>query len=158
MRRILLPLSLILVALAAFAAWTLVARPGAAARDTRVASAAPAAVATALPGDDTASETWQLSLPPVTAPAPQRVVVRAAPEPDWSALSVGVATAASPTTVSLAVATPAPADLAISMSARERRALIASAREPESSPAPRGYRPGIAVIVPGGSVSDGVCR
>jgi hypothetical protein len=154
MRRTLLPLSLIIVALAGFAAWMLVARPGAAARDTRVA---PATVATALPSDDTASETWQLSLPPVTAPAPKRVV-RPAPEPDWSALSVGVAIAASPSTASLAVATPAPAELAIAMSARERRALIASAREPESPPGPRGYRPGIAVIVPGGSSSDGVCR
>lgn len=157
MRRSLLPLGLILVALAGFAAWTLVARPGAADRDTRVATAVSAAVATAIPSDDTAAETWQLSVPPIAAPAPQPVV-RPAPEPDWSALRMGVATGASPATASLAVATPAPAELAIAMSARERRALIASAREPESPAGPRGYRPGIVVIVPGGSSSGGVCR
>ncbi|MEO6463860.1 MAG: hypothetical protein ABIP29_12375 [Candidatus Eisenbacteria bacterium] len=160
MRRILLPLGMITVALVGFVAWMLVARDGASTRDAGVASAVPVAVVTVTPSRDTASETWRVALPPETAPPAPRRAIRPAPDPapDWSALRAGVATPPGPATVSLALATPAPAELAFAMSARERRALIASAREPVTPPGPRGYRPGIAVIVPGGSTSDGVCR
>lgn len=107
---------------------------------------------------DQASTAWRLAVP-VPDPAPTPVAVPAVePTTDWAALAIGIvpATAASAAPTALAAATPA--DLEIAMSARERRALIASAREPVGEPAPEGYRPGIAVIVPGGSQTDGVCR
>lgn len=158
MRQTVLPLSLVLVAIAGFAAWALVARPGAGDR-----AALPEKAVTALaPGHDTAAETWRLSSLPVVPPRRPAPTPRAVPEPsdapapDWSALRVEVAPIA-PVSAGLATAT-APAELEFAMSARERRALIASARDPESPPGPHGYRPGIAVVVPGGSTSGGVCR
>ena len=160
MRRFLLPLSLILVALAAFGSWMLGARPGGAGRAPLDSPAAPAAVALNAPRLDSADETWHLSLPPPVAATERRHARRpevATEGPDWSALRLGVAAVASPAPVAVAAATR-PAELEIAMSEHERRALIASAREPESLGPPRGYRPGIAVIIPGGSSSDGVCR
>lgn len=116
---------------------------------TRVA--APPAVLPA--AGDIAVETWRIPAPrPVVAPAPRRVE----PAPDWSALRLSVAAIAPAGTP--ATRAGAPSGLEVAMSARERRALIATAREPEGLPSPEGYRPGIAVIVPGGSMSDGVCR
>ena len=157
MRRTLIVLTLVALTAAA-AAWTLEVRSRTAPSD--VLSAAPPAVS-ALPSADTGDQLWQLpayveSPEPPRATSPRRA---AAPAPDWSALRVDVAGSAAPapTTVSLAIATP-PAELEIAMSARERRALIASAREAETPGTPRGYRPGIAVVVPGGSSADGVCR
>lgn len=158
MRRIVLPLSLIVVGLAGFAAWPSVLRP----TGTRIAPAtAPAApIVTGRPLRDTAAETWRLSTAPVVLrerPSRVRQLV-AEPATDWSTLSAGVAQGPNPSTATLALATPSPAELDIAMTARERRSLIASAREPDSPPGPRGYRPGIAVIIPGGSGSDGICR
>lgn len=103
---------------------------------------------------DVASEPWRIVAPkPQGAPPPARVE----PAPDWTAFSLPVAdpNTVAPATVALA---SAPSGLDVPMSSRERKALIATAREPEGLPSPEGYRPGIAVIVPGGSMSDGVCR
>ncbi len=159
MRRIVLPLSLIVVGLAGFAAWSFVLRPAGTRVAPAISTVAPVATASLL--RDTAAETWRLTTAPVVIPerpSPTRRVV-AEPALDWSTLSAGVAAAGpNPATATLALATPSPAELDIAMTARERRALIASAREPDSPPGPRGYRPGIAVIIPGGSSSDGVCR
>lgn len=116
---------------------------------TRVA-AQPAALPVA---SDVAVETWRIPVPrAVVASTPRRVEAA----PDWSALRLPVAVVApAGTPVTLA---SAPSGLDVAMSSRERRALIATAREPDGLPSPEGYRPGIAVIVPGGSMSDGVCR
>ena len=149
-------LALTLVALtAAAAAWTLEVRSRPAPTD--FLPTAPAVAVASLPSADTGDQVWHLpeyveEPAPRPLATPRRVTV---PAPDWSALRVDVAGAPAP--VSLAIATP-PAELEIAMSARERRALIASAREAETPGTPRGYRPGIAVIVPGGSSADGVCR
>ncbi len=100
-------------------------------------------------------------VPEPTAPLVAERVQIAVPDvdaTDWAALSSGVATIG---VAPAAIASSAqPAELATAMSDRERRALLASVRtgEPEGLPGPQGYRPGIAVIVPGGSMSDGVCR
>jgi hypothetical protein len=159
MRRTLLPLSLIFVVLVAFGAWTLGVRPGASTRVHPLPGVERTAIAPTAPRLDTADETWHLMpLPPAAAAAHlpgRRPVLETTPAPDWSALRLDVAAAPSPTVVAVATA---PAELEIAMSARERRALIAAARDPEGPPPPRGYRPGIAVIIPGGSSSDGVCR
>jgi hypothetical protein len=155
MRRTFLPLSLIFVVLAAFGAWTLGVHPGA----PPLPGTETAAIAPVAPHLDTADETWHLQpVPPIAASGharTRRPAPEPAPAPDWSALRLGVATAPGPAVVAVATA---PAELEIAMSARERRALIAAARDPDGQPAPRGYRPGIAVIIPGGSSSDGVCR
>lgn len=158
MRRIVLPLSLIVVGLAGFAAWSFVLRPAGTRVAPAISTVAPVATASLL--RDTAAETWRLTTAPVVIPerpSPTRRVV-AEPALDWSTLSAGVAAAEGSADASVALATPSPAELEFAMSARERRALIASAREPDSPPGPRGYRPGIAVIIPGGSGSDGICR
>ena len=159
MRRILLPLGLFLVALAALGTWMLGARPGGTRDVPLVASALPATVAVTVPRLDSADETWHLPVPPPVA-ATERPRARrpalATEATDWSALRLGVTAVASPEPAAAAVMRPA--ELEIAMSAHERRALIAAAREPESLGPPRGYRPGIAVIIPGGSSSDGVCR
>jgi hypothetical protein len=152
-RSFLLAFGLATVAVAGLATW----RAQQAGAPTATIAPAPVAVTTPV-ATDQAEVTWHAPLPPV-APAPPapKVAVRApeAAPADWSALSLGVA----PATAAIAPAPDAaPADLAIAMSARERRALIASAREPDGPAAPMGYRPGIAVIVPGGSHTDGVCR
>ena len=115
---------------------------------------------------DQASTAWRM---PALAVAPTPVARKVAPPspapldpapaPDWSHLALGVAPAAAATAPAIVLSpAEAPADLAIAISPRERRMLIASARDSEQSPAPEGYRPGIAVIVPGGSRTDGICR
>jgi hypothetical protein len=153
-RSSLLAFGLAAVAVAGLATWR-AQQPGA---PSATIESPPATAATPVAADQ-AHVAWHAPLPPV-APAPTAppVAVRAPEEAasaDWSALSLGVA----PASAAIAPAPDAaPADLAIAMSARERRALIASAREPDGPVAPMGYRPGIAVIVPGGSHTDGVCR
>ena len=154
MRRLFIPLALIAVALAGFGAWSLHARSQAN-HDTRLD--VPNGTLASNPRLDTAVETWRIPPAIVPAPAPRPVTRVVEPAPDWSTLHAGIASATAGPTVSLASA-PSPAELDVAMSARERHALIASAREPEGLPGPRGYRPGIAVIIPGGSSSDGVCR
>jgi hypothetical protein len=158
-RRSLLALTLVALTAAAVA-WTLEVRSRSAAPDF-LPAAPPAVAAGAHPSLDTGEAVWHMPAYDEAprsprAEAPERVPV---PAPDWAALRVDVAGAATPAPapVSLALATP-PAELEVAMSARERRALIASAREAELPGTPRGYRPGIAVIVPGGSSADGVCR
>jgi hypothetical protein len=147
-------LVLTLVALAVATAWTLEQRLRPA---DPAATRAPGVAPAAQPTLDTAEETWHLPAP-VAAPAPPRAASRVpTPAPDWSALRADVAVATAPAPAQVALATP-PAELEIALSARERRALIASAREAEGAGTPRGYRPGIAVIIPGGSSTDGVCR
>lgn len=157
-RRTLLALTLVALT-AAVAAWTLEVRSRPAPLD--FLPTAPVVAVAPLPSADTGDQVWHLPEyveEPAARPLaqPRRATV---PAPDWSALRVDVAgaTAPAPAPLSLAIATP-PAELEIAMSARERRALIASAREAEMPGTPRGYRPGIAVIVPGGSSADGVCR
>ncbi len=106
---------------------------------------------------DEATQRWVIS-----PPAPE---ARVAPRPtpfvdptDWSALSLGVSPVAP--TAAAATANARPAELANSMSERERRMVLASVKngEPEGLPAPQGYTPGIVVLVPASSGSDGICR
>jgi len=147
-------LPLLLIVPAGFGAWALLARHDS--RATRL-DAAPIGMSTFARNSDTAVETWNMPLPalePEAPPVTARPVVE--PAPDWSALRADVA--AVDANVPAVASTTAPAEMEIAMSARERRALIASAKEGEMEPGPRGYRPGIAVIVPGGSTSGGVCR
>jgi hypothetical protein len=138
-----------LLALMLAAAWLVTARSNDARATSRLDAGGVREVAIST---DVATQTWSLEAPlvaadPVSSPVP---VV------DWSALSVGVAAARAPETRMATAA--APAELAVAMSAGERRALIAAAHDDGSLPSPEGYRPGIVVIVPAGSGSDGICR
>ena len=147
-------LPLLLIVPAGFGAWALHAR-----QDTRATrlETAPTGASTFARNSDTAVEAWNMPIPtlePERPPVAARPVVE--PVPDWSALRADVAVVEA--NVPAVASTTAPAEMEIAMSARERRALIASAKEGEMGPGPRGYRPGIAVIVPGGSTSGGVCR
>ena len=156
-RPILIALPLLLVTLAGFGAWSLVARHGDANHATRVAAAKSTSAATIARTGDTALQTWNIPTPivvPDPAPIAARPVVE--PAPDWSALRADVAVVDA--NVPAVATASAPAEMEIAMSDGERRALIASAKDPGMGPGPRGYRPGIAVIVAGGSTSGGVCR
>ena len=121
---------------------------------------APMVVASA----DHARTAWNLFTPSPTftvqqatdQPAPTKAATRS--EPDWSALSLGVADAQA------AIAVPSsggeassPAELTVSMSRDERARLMAAAHVADSGPAPAGYRPLIGALVPQGS-GDGICR
>jgi len=112
-----------------------------------------------IPSRDDAREVWSIPAPELrAAPAPVP-----SPRPDatrWAALSLGVTDVSVAPVASLVAAAGRPAELDAPMSAHERRALLAGARngEPDGLPAPQGYHPGIAVIVPGGANSDGICR
>lgn len=156
-RTFLFVLPLLFVTLAGFGVWSLVARPNGAKHATRVDASVPSTgIAIARQGD-TAFETWNMPTP-IVEPERPPVAVRPAvePQPDWSALRADIAVAdANVAAMNLA---SAPAEVEIAMSTGERKALIASAKDPGMGPGPRGYRPGIAVIVAGGSSSGGVCR
>ena len=113
---------------------------------------------------DRPSQAWTLIAPLPTLPV-QQATDRPAPtkaatrhEPDWSALSLGVADAQA------AVAVPrtggeaaSPAELTVALSSDERARLIAAARDVESGPAPANYHPLLGALVPAGS-GDGICR
>jgi len=82
----------------------------------------------------------------------------AAPEPDWSAFSLGVSDAQA------SIAVPrtgneasSPAEIQVALSKDERGRLIAAARDAEAGIAPADYRPAIGALYPGGS-GDGICR
>ena len=136
------------------AAWFAASR--AALPTSRAATNLDASRVAAVPSRDEAMQTWII-------PAPTEVRITPRPVPkvdptDWSALSLGVAGVAPVAT--LATSAARPAELATAMSENERRMLLASVKsgEPEGLPSPQGYTPGIVVIVPASSGSDGICR
>lgn len=111
---------------------------------------------------DVPSAPWVMPEPletPIARATHQPASTKAeAPGLDWSALSLGVSDAQAavlaPATGSEAAS---PAEINVALSREERGRLIAAARDAESGPAPAGYRPGIATLVPAGS-GDGICR
>ncbi|MGH7725900.1 MAG: hypothetical protein ACREOU_10790 [Candidatus Eiseniibacteriota bacterium] len=110
---------------------------------------------------DQPTQAWPMIVPDQVADANDRPTPapKLDPEPNWSALALGIADTGVPATAVHAVASgAAPADLEVPLSPAERGRLMAAAREPEAPPAPHGYVPGIVVYVPGGASSDGVCK
>ncbi len=110
---------------------------------------------------DAPTQAWPMVVPePVaTASDDPKPAPRTDPEPNWSALALGIAEVGVPATAVYAVASgAAPADLEVPLSPAERGRLMAAAREPDAPAAPQGYVPGIVVYVPGGSSADGVCK
>ena len=127
-------------------------------------SHAPVAATTQLPAvayTDTPDMSWPLMAPEQAPRASNRPALRPerSPEPNWKGLSLSVADAGTPATATAEYAmVEGVADLNIGMSREERRRLIATAREPVGSVAPKGYCPGIVVITAGGGGGDGICR
>ena len=91
----------------------------------------------------------------IDRPAPTKA---AAPEPDWSAFSLGVSDAqASIAVPKTGKETSSPAEIVVAMSKEERGRLMTAARDVENGVAPADYRPAIGRLYPGGS-GDGICR
>ena len=111
---------------------------------------------------DRASQPWFLPEPTpqvvnkaIDRPAPTKA---AAPEPDWSAFSLGVSDAqASIAVPKTGNETSSPAEIVVAMSKEERGRLMTAARDVENGVAPADYRPAIGRLYPGGS-GDGICR
>ena len=120
--------------------------------------AAPVTVASV----DRASQPWYLPEPTtqivnkaIDRPAPTKA---AAPEPDWSAFSLGVSDAqASIAVPKTGNEASSPAEIVVAMSKEERGRLMTAARDVENGVAPADYRPAIGRLYPGGS-GDGICR
>ena len=112
---------------------------------------------------DRASQPWFLPEPTpqivnkaTDRPAPTKA---AAPEPDWSAFSLGVSDAQA----SIAVPrtgneSSSPAEIQVALSKEERGRLMAAARDVENGVAPADYRPAIGRLYPAGGSGDGICR
>jgi len=144
----------LLVLAAAFAAYFAVARSAAThhasgdARPTKVANL------------DRSGTPWLLPEPAVATVAhatdkPAKTQA-AAPEPDWSAFSLGVSSAEA-AIVPHAIDDASPADLKVAMSKDERSRLMAAARDAEDGVTPAGYRPMIGMLYPEGS-GGGTCK
>jgi hypothetical protein len=125
-------------------------------------AAAPKSAAAIVASADRSSAPWLLSVPMplqvgnVTNPRAKAKAV--SPEPDWSALSLGVSSAeAAPAPLNSSLDASSPAELRIALSREERSRLIAAARDAEEGTAPAGYRPAIGQLYPAGG-GDGICR
>src|SRR5262245_40562175 len=111
--------------------------------------------------NDTPDMSWPMMAPEQAPRASDRPALRPekSPQPNWKGLSLSVADAGAPATATAQYAmVDRAADLNVGMSREERRRMIASAREPVATVAPRGYCPGIVVVTAGGGGGDGICR
>jgi hypothetical protein len=123
-------------------------------------AAAPKASPVVVASTDAASAPWFLAAPTAqkigkatNRPAKTKA---AAPEPDWSAFSLGVSDAQAAVVAPKSNDASSPAELVVAMSRQERSRLMNAAHDADNGTAPAGYRPAIGQLYPAGG-GDGIC-